>query len=178
MADKQVDIAILIAGCKTGDRKAQQMLYSHCYEYAIRIAMSYARDEMDTADILSHAFVKVFKSIKNVDSTKGSFYSWLKRIIINEGLDHIKSRKQFISEEVINEANEAVSNIALNNMEAKDIMLYVQKLPPATHAVFILYVVEGFAHKEIAEQLGISEGTSKWHLSEARKILQKKLDRW
>ncbi|MNL59315.1 RNA polymerase sigma factor [compost metagenome] len=72
-------------------------------------------------------------------------------------------------------AEPAIDNAALDRLNADEIMTMIQKLPPATHAVFVLYAVEGYKHKEIAEALGISEGTSKWHLSEARKTLQKNI---
>jgi RNA polymerase sigma-70 factor (ECF subfamily) len=145
------------------------------YPFAMRIAMPYSRDELDAADILSHAFVKVFKSIASFDASKGSFHSWLKRIIINESLDHIKQRSRFSSKE-LEEADEPyISNSIIEKTDAEEIMQMVKQLPPATHAVFILFAIEGYGHKEIAIQLGISEGTSKWHLSEARKNLQQKL---
>lgn len=71
-----------------------------------------------------------------------------------------------------------VSNTVLENMGADEIMKLIHQLPPATHAVFILYAVEGYTHREIAERLNISEGTSKWHLSEARKTLQQQVSRY
>jgi RNA polymerase sigma factor (sigma-70 family) len=166
----------LLQGCLANDRKAQKLLYEHFYEFAMTIALRYSRDEHDAADIMSHAFVKVFKSIKSYDSSKGSLHAWIKRIIVNEGLDHIKSRERF-SENVELETVEEppVNSSVLEQMGAEEIMEIIAKLPPATHAVFVLYAVEGYNHREIAEKLGISEGTSKWHLSEARKTLQQQL---
>jgi RNA polymerase sigma-70 factor (ECF subfamily) len=132
---------------------------------------------MDAADIMSHAFVKIFKSIRTFDSSKGSLYAWIKRIVVNEGLDHIKSRGRFSENvEVETVAEPSINNAALEEMGADEIMKLIQKLPPATHAVFVLYAVEGYNHREIGERLNISEGTSKWHLSEARKTLQKQLE--
>ncbi|ANE53620.1 RNA polymerase sigma factor [Flavisolibacter tropicus] len=166
----------MIEGCLANDRKAQKLLYEHLYEFAMTIALRYSRDEMDAADIMSHAFVKVFKSIRTFDSSKGSLHAWIKRIVVNEGLDHIKSRNRF-SENVELEtvAEPGINNSVLERMGAEEIMKLIQKLPPATHAVFVLYAVEGYNHREIAERLNISEGTSKWHLSEARKTLQQQL---
>ncbi len=166
----------LLEGCLSNDRKAQKLLYQQFYEFAMTIAMRYSRDEMDAGDIMSHAFVKIFKSIRSYDNTKGSLHAWIKRIVVNEGLDHIKSRERF-SENVELETVEEppINNSVLEQMGAEEIMELIAKLPPATHAVFVLYAVEGYNHREIAEKLGISEGTSKWHLSEARKTLQKQL---
>jgi RNA polymerase sigma factor (sigma-70 family) len=139
------------------------------------IAMRYARDEQDAADIMSHAFVKMFKSIHSFDESKGTIHSWLKKIVVNEALDHIKQRSRFSSRE-LNEADAPfISNNIIEKTDAAEIMQLIKKLPPATHAVFVLFAIEGYAHKEIAAQLHISEGTSKWHLSEGRRILQQKL---
>jgi len=171
------DIELLIEGCLANNRKAQEGLYRKFYGFAMTIALRYSRDEHDAADIMSHAFVKIFKSISRFDPQKGSLYSWIKRIVANEGLDHIKSRERFSENvEVETIAEPTINNSALEQMGAEEIMNLIKKLPPATHAVFVLYVVEGYNHREIAERLGISEGTSKWHLSEARKFLQKQLE--
>jgi RNA polymerase sigma-70 factor (ECF subfamily) len=167
----------LLEGCLANDRKAQKLLYEQFYEFAMTIALRYSRDEMDAADIMSHAFVKIFKSIRSFDPDKGSLHAWIKRIVVNEGLDHIKSRGRFSENvEVETVAEPSINNAALEEMGAEEIMKLIQKLPPATHAVFVLYAVEGYNHREIGERLNISEGTSKWHLSEARKTLQKQLE--
>ncbi len=174
----QLTIETIIDGCIANNRKAQELLYRQNYAFAMVIAQRYSRDEADAADILSHAFVKVFRSIKTFDPSKGSFKTWLKRIVINEGLDHIKSRKKFGDEielEMETVAAPNINNAAIEQMDAKELMTMIQQLPPATHAVFVLYAVDGYNHREIAEKLSISEGTSKWHLSEARKFLQQKI---
>jgi RNA polymerase sigma-70 factor (ECF subfamily) len=139
------------------------------------IAMRYSRDEQDAADIMSHAFVKLFKSIHTFDPAKGNLHGWLKRIIINEALDHIKQRSRFGTSELMEADEPPVSNDVVEKIDAAEIMQLIKQLPPATHAVFVLYVIDGYGHKEIATQLNISEGTSKWHLSEARKNLQRQL---
>ena len=141
------------------------------------VAMRYSRDEHDAADIMSLAFVKLFKSIASFDETKGNFHGWVKRIIINEALDHIKQQARFSTTEFENADEPIINNAIVEATDAAEIMHFIKQLPPATHAVFVLYAIDGFPHKEIAQQLGISEGTSKWHLSEARKNLQKKLSK-
>ncbi|RXK86896.1 RNA polymerase sigma factor [Filimonas effusa] len=167
----------LIEGCRANDRKAQELLYRQFYAFAMAIAMRYSRDEADAADIMSLAFVKLFKSIHSFNSEKGTLHAWIKKIVINEALDHIKARHRFISQEQLEAAAEEaqVDNNAIDKLNATEIMTMIQQLPPATHAVFVLYAIDGYNHREIAERLGISDGTSKWHLSEARKTLQKKL---
>lgn len=175
MQEQETDVILLIDRCKEGERKAQEQLYRKLYGFSMAIALRYSRDENDASDILSHAFYKIFRSIKSYDKRKGIFHAWVKRIIINAALDHIKSRNEF--DDVLIEAaeNPTVTNHAIHAIRANEIMAEIQKLPPATHAVFVMYVIDGFNHREIAEQLKISTGTSKWHLSEARRILQKRL---
>ena len=145
------------------------------YPFAMRIAMSYSRDEQDAADVLSRTFIKVFRSIVSFDTAKGSFHAWLKKIIINESIDHIKQRSRFSNKELQEAEEPYISNSIIEKIDAEEIMQMVKALPPATHAVFILFAIDGYGHKEIGQLLGISEGTSKWHLSEARKSLQQKL---
>lgn len=176
MVETANDMDLLLEGCLANDRKAQKLLYQQFYGFAMNIALRYSRDEADAADIMSHAFVKVFKSIRTYDPAKGSLHAWIKRIVVNEGLDHIKSRQRFSENvEIETVAEPEINNNALSEMGAEEIMNLIKRLPPATHAVFVLYAVEGFNHREIGERLGISEGTSKWHLSEARKTLQKQI---
>lgn len=166
----------LLQGSLANKRKAQEGLFREFYGFAMTIALRYSRDEMDAADIVSHAFIKIFKSIHSYDSSKGSLHAWIKRIVVNEGLDHIKSRSRFSENVELETVPEPeVSSTVIEQMGAVEIMEMVKKLPPATHAVFVLYAVEGYNHREIAERLKISEGTSKWHLSEARKTLQKQI---
>lgn len=145
------------------------------YPFAMSVAMRFSRDEHDAADIISIAFVKLFKSIATFDETKGNFHGWLKRIVINEALTHIKQRSRFSSNELDHAAEPVINNSIIEASDAAEIMHFIKQLPPATHAVFVLYAVEGYTHKEIALQLRISEGTSKWHLSEARKSLKEKI---
>ena len=169
------DLHNIIESCRNGTRSAQELLFRQMYPFAMCTAMLYARDELDAADVLSHAFLKVFKSIASFNAAKGSFHAWLKKIIINESLDHIKQRSRFTSKELLEADEPYISNDIIEKIDVEEIMQMVRQLPPATHAVFILFAIEGYGHKQIGQQLGISEGTSKWHLSEARKSLQQKL---
>lgn len=139
------------------------------------IAVRYALDEQDAAGILSQAFVKMFRSIGTYDETKGSFHAWLKKIIINEALDHIKQRSRFSSQELTVADEPVISNDVIEKTDAAAILQLIRQLPPATHAVFVLHAIDGYTHKEVAARMAISEGTSKWHVSEARKILQQQL---
>jgi len=169
------DVDILITQCTSGNRRAQQQLYQQLYGFAMSISMRYAIDKHEAADIMSHSFVKMFRSLNSFNTAKGSIYAWLKKIVINEAIDLIKKRSQFSIMEIETVAEPSISNSFIEKIEAAALMDIIKKLPPATHAVFVLYAIDGYAHKEIAIQLQISEGTSKWHLSEARKFLQQKI---
>jgi len=177
MVAVEIDIQEMLDGSLANKRKAQEALFRHFYGFAMSIALRYSRDEMDAADIVSRAFVKIFKSIHSFDSSKGSLHAWIKKIVVNEGLDHIKSRTRFSDNVELETVPEPpINNSVIEKMGAEEIMEIVKKLPPATHAVFVLYAVEGYNHREIGQKQNISEGTSKWHLSEARKFLQQLLN--
>ena len=170
------DLTNIIFDCRNGDRKAQEQLYRRLYGFAMAIAMRYAADEHEAADILGHSFVKMFRSLHSYDAAKGNFHGWLKKIIIHESFDHIKQRSKFSDLTADTAEEPSINNSIIERMDAAAILALVRQLPRATHAVFVLYAIDGYTHKEIAAQLNISEGTSKWHLSEARRVLQQKIN--
>jgi RNA polymerase sigma-70 factor (ECF subfamily) len=167
----------LIEGCKKNERKAQEALFRHFYPFAAAIALRYVKNNDDMADVVSQAFIKLFKALPAFDTKRGSFHAWFKTIVIHEALDVIKAHSKFTGSHEVADAEEiAVDNTAIDRMAIGEIMTMIRKLPPATHAVFVMYVMEGYNHREIAQQLNISEGTSKWHLSEARRSLKQQLE--
>ena len=177
MSEQPIDIPLLIEGCKRNERKAQEALYRHFYPFAATIALRYVKNNDDMADVVSQAFIKLFKALPTFDTKRGTFHAWFKTIVINEALNHIKAHSKYtVNHEVADAEEITVDNTALDRMSAGEIMNMIQKLPPATHAVFVLYVMEGYNHREIATQLNISEGTSKWHLSEARRSLKQQIE--
>ena len=140
--------------------------------------MRYSKDREEARDILQDGFLKVFTNIKQFTHS-GSFEGWIRRIIINTALDYIRKSKQLIqyadsdyvdehAEEIAEEENNEYANISTD-----EIMEAVQKLPTAYRTVFNMFVVDGFSHADIAQQLGISVGTSKSNLSKAKMHLKK-----
>jgi RNA polymerase sigma factor (sigma-70 family) len=115
----------------------------------------------------------VFKNIQRYDSSQAGLYTWIRTIVINSCLDFIKQKQRL---EKVNELSENVevhiAPEAIEKIKTTELLQLIRRLAPATGAVFNLYVIEGYNHKEIAQLLNISEGTSKWHLSDARKNLQ------
>jgi RNA polymerase sigma-70 factor (ECF subfamily) len=118
----------------------------------------------------------VFKNIHTYNSGKAALYTWVRTIIINTCLNFIRANEKIIATQEIGSSSEAyIHPDVVSSLKSDDILQLVKKLPPATQAVFNLFAIDGYAHKEIAEMLHISEGTSKWHINEARKTLQKQL---
>ncbi len=174
MHNSEENIDSLIAACRKDDRRAQEKLYRSFYRVMVNLCLRYTKNEADALEVLNTGFYKVFKNIHRFSAEKASVYTWIRTIIINSCLDFLKARQaRFESGELNQAADIPVPPIAITGMSAAEILKLVRELPPATQAVFNLYVIEGYNHAEIGKLVGISEGTSKWHLSEARKKLQK-----
>lgn len=172
------NIEELIDGCKKDDRKAQERLYRSFYESMIVLCIRYARNETDAKAVLNAGFFKVFKSIHKYNPQKATLYTWIRTIIVNTCIDHVKSVQSTIVAGEIEETKAVHTEPEVNaKLNAADILQLIRRLPPATMAVFNLFTIEGYGHKEIAALLQISEGTSKWHLSEARKSLQMEIQK-
>ena len=178
MVNEGEHIHSIISGCRKQDRKAQELLYRNFYRVMITLCLRYTKNETDALEVLNTGFYKVYKNIDRYDAGKASVYTWIRTIIINSCLDFIKAKSgRTVQEELDQAAAVDLPPDVFIKMSANDILRLVRQLPPATQAVFNLYVMEGFNHKEISGLLRISEGTSKWHLSEARKILKQLLSK-
>jgi RNA polymerase sigma factor (sigma-70 family) len=166
----------IIAGCKKNERKAQERLYRSYYESMMNLCVRYTKDEDDAKLVLNTGFLKVFKNIDKYDAKKAVLYTWIRTIVVNSCLDHIKSKQNTITANELQDTDVIHMDAEVNTkVDASEILHLIRNLPASTQAVFNLYIVEGYSHKEIAELLQISEGTSKWHLSEARKNLKMQL---
>lgn len=137
------------------------------------ICLRYTKNDEDAVDVLNNGFLKVFKNIQRYDSSQASLYTWIRTIVINSCLDFIRQKQKLDKVSELNEDAEVhIAPDVVSKIKTAELLEQVRRLAPATQAVFNLYVIEGYNHKEIAQLLSISEGTSKWHLSEARKNLQ------
>ena len=167
------NIDIIVAGCKNGDRKAQERLYKNYYRAMMTLCLRYTKNDADAVEVLNNGFLKVFKNIQRYDSGQASLYTWIRTVVINSCIDFIKQKQKLEHTKELNEDIQVhVYPEVFSKMKADELLQLVRKLPSATQAVFNLYSFEGYSHKEIGQILNISEGTSKWHLSEARKNLQ------
>jgi len=173
----------LIAGCIKQDKACQEALYKRFYGKMMGVCLRYAKNRDEASDMLQEGFIKVFTSLRNF-SFKGSFEGWVRRIIVNTAVDHLRRNKHeymivstvYAREgDVPDPAEEVEEDNLLNNLSEEEILHAVSQLSPAYRTVFNLYVMENFPHKEIADQLGISEGTSKSNLAKARFQLKKNL---
>ena len=132
--------------------------------------------ENDANDILQEGFIKVFKNLEKFRS-EGSFEGWVRRIFVNTAIEHYRKKvKLYNVTEVQENTVEDTSLDALDNLATKDILKVVNELSPGYKAVFNMHVIEGYSHKEIADILGITEGTSKSQLARAKGVLKKLLE--
>jgi len=163
----------LIEGCKLSNRKFQEILYKTFAPKMLSICLRYSGNKNDAQDILQEGFIKVFNNLQGYKA-EGSFEGWLKKIFIRTAIDHY-NKIQFtnptseIEESLPNEMDVSV----LEEIAVNEVLSLVQKLPENYQTIFNLSVIEGYTHKDIAELLGISEGTSKAQLAKAKAILQK-----
>lgn len=168
----------IIEGCYKKQRESQKRLYKLHYAYGMSITMRYAKSRDEAAQIFNDAFMKVFTNIKSYDINR-PFKPWLRRIIINTAINHFhKTNKDGVRLQNLNMKNESlkVDETITSGISYTEIIEMVQQLTPAYRTVFNLYVIEGYKHREIAEKLGISEGTSKSNLSKAKQNLQSMLE--
>lgn len=164
--------AELIKGCINNDRLYQKHLYDKYARKMLSVCMGYARDDYEAENILQEGFIKIFENLKNYKPV-GSFEGWIRRIIVNTATDYYRKMKRMKFIEVdIDEAEYKVSSIDIDKFATEDIVKAIQKLPEGGRLVFTLFAIEGFSHAEIAEQMGISVGTSKSQYARARTLLQ------
>ncbi|MGB0863433.1 MAG: RNA polymerase sigma factor [Saprospiraceae bacterium] len=162
----------LIGACVRKERWAQRELYESFYGKMLGVCMRYSNNEDDAKDILHEGFIKIFKNIHKYKPGT-SLGAWIRRIMINTSIDFYRKNIRRRTEDLDKAQHQTSSDIdPISNCSAKEILLSVQKLSPAYRAVFNLYAIEGYSHKEIAKQLGISESTSRSNLVKARTKLK------
>ncbi len=165
----------LLKGCRKGDPNAQRRLFDLYSAKMYAVCYRYVRHAMEAEDILVTSFTKVFDKIRQFKG-EGSFEGWIRRIVVNEALTWLRRNRSVYLEADLERAQlEPDYDHLGDHLEAEDLLRMINELPPGYRVVFNMYAIDGYAHKEIAEQLGISENTSKSQLSRARTFLQKKL---
>jgi RNA polymerase sigma factor (sigma-70 family) len=173
--DHQFTIDSLLEGCKKGERKAQEHLYKLLAPKMMGVCMRYAKDTDEAEDILQIGFIKVFQKVAEFRE-EGSFEGWIRRIMVNSAIETYRKNLRSLNVVDIDDVHDQPQNtFDTSGLELKDLMKLVQTLSNGYRLVFNMYVIEGFSHKEIAKELGISEGASKSQLSRARAILKEKI---
>ena len=174
------DLYAIIKGCIDGERRQQKALYEHYYGFAFKVVYRYIYRYDKVPDVVNDGFVKAFRNFSHfVCPPEGEIerclMAWLKKIMVNAAIDelrrnHLMPEIGSLEEQTVIEADKG--NRADNGVLYKELVAQVKKLPPVYRAVFNMFVIDGFTHPEIAQQLGITVGTSKSNLFKARAFLQ------
>jgi RNA polymerase sigma factor (sigma-70 family) len=165
----------LLAACRKGHRQAQRQLYDRYAGDMYVVCLRYAKNEDEAKDILQEAFIKIFK---NISSFRGEskLYHWIKKVVINTALNQQRNKHHLIPVIDIKASHSVTDDAyALSDYHWKDLLGMVRELPQGCRAIFNLYAIEGYNHREIAVMLQISEGTSKSQFARARQLLQEKI---
>jgi RNA polymerase sigma-70 factor (ECF subfamily) len=175
--------ADVLSACKKDNRKAIKFLYAYCFEKLMPVCYQYYNNEEDAQSALNVGFMKILKGLETIEESVVNFNAWSKRIMINTLIDEYRKKKSYstlisvkASDYELDLEAYQTDNEAESTMGYESILNLVHQLPETTKRVFIFYVIDGYNHREIGDLIGISEGTSKWHLSSARKTLRQKLE--
>lgn len=168
----------ILEGCIANKRKSQFLLYKQCYSILLSICLRYEKNKEDAEFLLNQGFMKI---VTKLSTFKGDrpFEAWIRRIMINTIIDDYRKNSKEKSiiqfKDIQNDGTENIwveYNAADLEFEAEELLGFIDKLPTESKKVFVLFAIDGYSHKEISEMLGISGGTSKWHVSFARKKLR------
>lgn len=173
---RQLSDQELIKACLKNNRKAQREMYDRFSPMMKGVCMRYASSEAEANDILQESFIKVFKHLKQYKDN-GKFGAWARKITVNTAIESYRKRARHMQHmnDLALEAETKGSIELFQTVDLEILQREIQNLPDGFRVVFNLYAIEGFTHKEIGEQLGISVGTSKSQFSRAKKLLQKKV---
>ncbi len=166
----------ILQGCLNQDRTCQEIVYKKYYGMLVTVGMRYFQDLNDAKVLVNEAFFKIFTKIDSYN-TSIPFESWITRIMVNTSIDYWRKIKKvkFNEKNVPEYFDEPMPNSSgtiAEKIEAEYLIQLLQQVPEVSKKVFLLFAVEGFSHREISEILKINEGTSKWHVNNARKILK------
>lgn len=162
----------LIAALRRGESRAHKVAYERFSGRMLGVCMRYCANRDDAEEVMLDGFMRVFEKIDQFREN-GSFEGWIRRVMVTESLMFLRRNKQWRQEIPIEEASVEPDYVwADSAIHENDLLRMVNQLPDGYRTVFNLYAIEGYSHAEIADLLGISEGTSKSQLSRARAILQ------
>lgn len=165
----------LVRGCSRGDEKVRKALYDRYAGRMFGVCLRYTSNKEEAEDILQEAMLKVFQSISTFRGY-GLLESWIKKVVVNTALDHYRQMRSRGGGEELELNDNSGFVQPLEEFNAKELLSIIRQLPGGYRAVFNLFAIEGFSHKEISEMLNISEGTSKSQYARARTLLIKMLE--
>ncbi|MET6989593.1 RNA polymerase sigma factor [Sediminicola arcticus] len=165
----------LVHNCKKGNRNAQEQLYKQYAGKLFGVCLKYSRNKTEAEDNLHDSFMTIFKKIDQYQF-KGSFDGWLKRVTVNTVLQKYR-KEEYLYVLIDNVEEETPVETGYIEVELPVLLKYIQDLPNKYRLTFNLYVLDGYSHKEIAELLGTSVGTSKSNLARARILLKEKIEK-
>lgn len=170
---------ILVQRCQLGEREAQRWLYDKYYLYLYSTVLRYVRRHHDAEDVMSEVFIRIFKNINKLKTTADhGLKRWVKTIAINEAIRFVKKKERLVytdSEEIFEHM--PVNESPIDGTNVKLIKKIINEMPIGYRTIFLMNVVEGLSHSEIAEHLDISRNTSKSQMLKARKYIQRKLSK-
>jgi RNA polymerase sigma factor (sigma-70 family) len=177
---KQVDLMddyTLVTECVKSNPRAQQALFERFAPKMFTVCLRYAKNKEQAEDILQDGFVKVFAKI-TAFKMEGSLEGWIRRVMVNTALDQIRKNVKSLGEISTDDvAYKLDSNdFIAENLMAEDLMKLIQSMPEGYKVVFNMFAIEGYSHAEIAEQLGVTESTSKSQYSRARAYLRERIE--
>lgn len=166
----------LIKKCTSGDILAQRMFYEKFAGKMMGVCLRYMNGDDEAQDVLQDGFIKVFNKLAEYKS-KGSLEGWIRRIVVNTALDHIRRNKKYINNVEIDSVSYLLEekHHIIESLKASDLLKLIHQLPAGYRIVFNMFAIEGYSHKEIASQLNITESTSKSQYSRSRKMLREML---
>jgi len=165
----------LIEACVKGDRQAQRNLYDLFSKRMYMVCLRYTKSQQEAEDVLQDSFIKIFRNLKGYRGESRLDY-WIKRIVINTALNSQRKKLYMYPMVDIDEVkNEYDQSKVFSNFQMEELLRMIRELPTGCQTVFNLFAIEGYSHKEIAEMLEVSEGTSKSQFARARKLLQEKI---
>jgi RNA polymerase sigma-70 factor (ECF subfamily) len=171
----KIDDEQLVKKCLEKDPLAQKQLFDSFSRKMMGVCLRYSQSQEEAQDVLQMGFIKVFEKL-HMYSSEGSLEGWIRKVIVNTALDNIRKNKKFNDNIELDKVDFQLDNkseTGLEALSAKDLLKIIQEMPPGFRTVFNLYAIEGYSHKEIAEQLGVTVSTSKSQYSRARVYLQK-----
>lgn len=165
----------IIEACIRGERKAQRDFYDLYSRRLFFVCMRYAQSDQEAEDILQESFIKIFNGLGKFRGDSRLEY-WMKRIVVNTALNHRRNKMYMYPMVDVEEVEHKIEyDQVLSELHHDELLKMVRSLPSGSRVVFNLYAVEGYSHKEIAEMVGISEGTSKSQYFRAKELLKQKL---